>query len=1774
MTHRTRLFAVALLIISFMAACPEFAWADAQGELTAGRAALDAGDLDKAISLLTSAAQALPQSVEAQMALGDCHLKLGQTDKALAAFQTVLKLSPDHAAAKRIVAGLTGSQRTFTQKLALARSFLDLGAWSQAEAAAQRALLDPGEANQREEARLVLTKARLFSGNPAALEEAVRLMEGGQFAAEGRVLAALSLLVQAEPTFPRIQTLLKNHPAPAANFKPLDDLATLLVLVEDEGHAEEISAKLSGPLSAIPTSPFRSHVVQRCFEKLAKAARVKLAHGAMSDALTIVWPMVSAGAAPGDAAVLKPIDFKGGWIDPATDKGIHWLEAARLLAEVGRADVKLNGAGATLLGSWLAAETLRQAVDSDEQFAAALELTAQLAEVSRPAANRRPGDALSRADEIEILLLRQIGGKLTVEAQQNQWIELAAAVIARYEAAGDPETGLAAFSPIPWDARAFGLDWTGPPLRRWLHVLAEKAAQIGAKKFQEAAATLAPDANKGVNKYDVAALTLYGKLLALLPSDAGARSGAQAVIDRYLSAEQFEAATDATRALYGQQPGKDADWALLRLKLRRAMLQEQKLLASNRQLDKASNPLIKEALAAAFKQLTDHPTKDNRHAVIHLLDPLVHRYASLERRDLADAIIALVTDAKLPQLDDWIVWTQANLQGREGARAFAAAVGQATDPSKLTILPQHKAELDLLIQLIGKYPDSDYFAVAVQRVADLANLYQEQRAFDVATGVLASFLKAQPNLKIAPQLEFQSLQIQLAKANAAFNDRKDKVKPPEKLSPDFQAVIDALAAYLKAHPTGEQSPAALNELLQIARTYGQAGAWPVAREVLARFATAAPDFRSPGQLKLWQAATYLGELDLNYGLSLLAALSPPQSGSGTMNGEVAFDGIHGVGGGFKGEGGKPGATPQLAMPANVTATGGAGASPESGISAPGKSDNGKLAFRLPDGFNGPDGNVQFDFGVDDKESPNSKDGKSGDVSLAMIRQSEQRQISQIAMLRDEPKDQLAQNQPPGDAKEPDPKVGGGAIALPGGSVLSEAEMKRQDDAADKAYAILIDLVKTLPLADAPLAQTSRTQIVWLFAFFEGQLRTDRSVALINRFLTDRPADQQKVTLAFRALQDELVWAGQRQRTDRVNKKWLDARHELFEAARKDIGQFVKDFAEKADWVGQARLLAVDSFEREAQLAAAVSPVRSAGLLVNSVDALLSLYKTDPAHPGVSAFPERMWNIAERLRSLHQEDLGVYVLSQIPIYFPANARAQQAVLRIAELYAANLTNPLRAVETYQEYLSVVGDNEAVRAQIFSIAQQLAVKQRFLEALHVYGVFVDSFPTDPRAPQALLAIGQIHQTNEVWKDALAAYQRILNEYPAVNITPQVKLAMAECHINLSEWNDARQQYNEFILAYPQDGQIEMAKQRMEILKNLNRYQTLLSDNEVQRNKDDAQFQIGMIVNERLGNHVKAVIEFRKVVKEYPKSSQAAAAQYEIGKALLALNKLDEARIELLKVPQNYSNSPFANDALYFVGQSYEHQAQKLAGVTIEGARAEAYEVGQRAAYSRAWSENVRQVHESSARRDELRKTGDSLGLELDEAKNAFRTNISSSSQASNATIFAEQQAETLSALQVANRQDRINEAYRQAVAMYGRVANEYPLGDMTDKALLRMAQILETELKDRDLAMATYQKVVKFFPGTPVAEDAAWKVAKFYEAENKYKEAVDAYRDFIRNYPASGRVPDAQYAVAEDLEQLGRWVEAMDAYETFRQKFNTHPKAQTAQEEINWIRAYRR
>ena len=110
--------------------------------------------------------------------------------------------------------------------------------------------------------------------------------------------------------------------------------------------------------------------------------------------------------------------------------------------------------------------------------------------------------------------------------------------------------------------------------------------------------------------------------------------------------------------------------------------------------------------------------------------------------------------------------------------------------------------------------------------------------------------------------------------------------------------------------------------------------------------------------------------------------------------------------------------------------------------------------------------------------------------------------------------------------------------------------------------------------------------------------------------------------------------------------------------------------------------------------------------------------------------------------------------------------------------------------------------------------------------------------------------------------------------------------------------------------------------------------------------------------------------------------------LGRTLLSLGRLDEGRLELLQLPSTYPNSPLADDALFAVGQSYEQQAQQLAGITIEKAREESYVMGQRDAYWRFNRSVMANDQRSSELRRELLDKGDDAGLAINEATIASR------------------------------------------------------------------------------------------------------------------------------------------------------------------------------------------
>ncbi len=1750
-------------------------------DLVKGKELVAQGSLAEALPLLRSAAEALPESVDAQLSLGECLLKLGRLDVALDQYRKVLKLSPQHRQAKAVVAGLTQARPRFDEAMDAARHLMAVGAFPEAASVLQRLVTQPLDQQQRQQARLLSLEATLWNGGKeSTLAEALQLAATSTdeaTAAQARLIGALALVARnrSDDVWSRAVQIAGDLGQVPEAWKPRAAILEVLASLGDEQTHGAISAGLRTTFASVPESKWLHSVREHTAYTLLKSAEAKIESNQSNQALAIIWPMVSDQPIPNSLAGYPEVDLNQGWVPDQAATAKPRARIAHVFASLARAQYLNSRRTADAGGFWFAFEVVRQTPSAANSIDLQLGYATEIAGYSRVDKDYQPGTVISPADQLQQRLLTVALQPIT-EAHRVKIVDLAMAQIQRYRAAGSTEFGLSQFvvvaaqnDEVPNKVAFVGqLDnmVAGGAQQKLMQHVARVYLELAQQKFQKQAATLTANVNQKLDRNDSIALLWAGILSARYAGDRAAEQIVNDVVQRFAGIESWEAASTAL-ATYRAAAGMDTRlWDGIQLQIRQTRMAEDKHLGVNRRLPNELPEVLTAAITSSLEILKQDDRDPARTTAIAVWQPVVQRYSALQRADLARKVIDALAAGEASRMVDWAGWMRIELLELEGRRQLvedAAKFGM----DEITLNPFHQQELKLISQLVKSDNQSGYRQSAVERVFQISGAYEANRAYAVATQVLKDFLADHGDLSVVERMEYQIVGISIRRATHAFGERPDKQKAPAELLGEHQEAIEALTTFLKARSTGQYASAAEQELLGIARLYGQAGGWSVARGVLDAFAAAIPDYRHPLQIRLWKAATHIGELDRAYGLQLLSPVPRRTSRHGGAGEKVAAaaeapTNAPAVNDPF-GDGGDSdeaetvdrlrGNADGVLLGKNSAgdAGGGFGGGGFAGGAGPGMDSRADM----------PAGGYSYNL-----ESAASRPSQS---ALAMIRQSQQRQYQQLAMMKD-----LESNKRKAQKQDQAQQGGQQAVALPSGSVLSEAEMKRQDEAADEAYQILLAIVREGAADGAVESDFARAQILWLFGFFEGQLRADQAIVLIQRFLKDQPQDPAKLALAFRAIEDRLAWAAQANENDRRDLAWLDKHHQLFEAARKHIQEFIKEFSDKSEWVNRAHLLMADSFQREAAMAALVSRVRAGGLLVRSADTLTNLLTTAPDHPQVESFPQRLWNVAEQLRALQQQDAAIYVLSQITIRFPTHALAQNSVLRIAELHATNLQDPLKAVEAYQEYLSLNGDHQQIRTQIFTIAQQLGAKQRYLESLYVYGVFVDSFPTDPRASTALEAIGNTQKTNESWEEAIATFDRILVEYPSAPLVPRVKLAVAECRINLSQWREVRKLYAEFVSQYPKDGSVAMARTRLAVLKNLDRYQTLLADDQVQRNKDDAQYQIGRLVLSQLNNPVKAVQEFRKVVDQYPKSDVADDAQLEIGKALIALNRMDDARTALLEVPVLYPNSPLADDALYLIAQSYEQQAVRLTSVTLAAVRDEAFMENQKGAYQSFNEQVVRQREAAQMRRGQLKKEGKSKELALDEAADAFRLNTLAISGLSGNARKAEQQAETESALEVANRQDRINDAYREAVKLYMQAASEYPLGDKTDDSLLRIAQIFETQLKDRSSAMETYQKIVKLFPGTPVAEDAAWKVAVFYEQEAKYTLAAAGFREFIRNYPASNRVADAQFALAEVLEQLGLWVEAMDAYETFRQKFGSHPKAVVAQEQINWIKTYRK
>ena len=124
-----------------------------------------------------------------------------------------------------------------------------------------------------------------------------------------------------------------------------------------------------------------------------------------------------------------------------------------------------------------------------------------------------------------------------------------------------------------------------------------------------------------------------------------------------------------------------------------------------------------------------------------------------------------------------------------------------------------------------------------------------------------------------------------------------------------------------------------------------------------------------------------------------------------------------------------------------------------------------------------------------------------------------------------------------------------------------------------------------------------------------------------------------------------------------------------------------------------------------------------------------------------------------------------------------------------------------------------------------------------------------------------------------------------------------------------------------------------------------------------------------------------------------------------------------------------------------------------------------------------------------------------------------------------------AYTRAAIQYGLKGEKSLNQPQRAVESLEALLASYPQDLLAEYALLDLAQIRETALRQRDKAEATYRLFEQRYPQSALAAKALVELARLLAAEKNFEEALLTYRKAMKKYPLSDEVMTATVGIAE-------------------------------------------
>jgi TolA-binding protein len=488
----------------------------------------------------------------------------------------------------------------------------------------------------------------------------------------------------------------------------------------------------------------------------------------------------------------------------------------------------------------------------------------------------------------------------------------------------------------------------------------------------------------------------------------------------------------------------------------------------------------------------------------------------------------------------------------------------------------------------------------------------------------------------------------------------------------------------------------------------------------------------------------------------------------------------------------------------------------------------------------------------------------------------------------------------------------------------------------------------------------------------------------------------------------------------------------------------------------------------------------------------------------------------------------------------------------------------------------------RAHIW-LAESLARRGQFDEALKGYAVVVDAFKSKPAAAktekrvdaqlaaEAWYGMGWVHWQQQNFDPAAAAFSSALTVAQTPELKRDALLKLGEAYVRAGKLADGVAKLKAFLQANPADpiaDEVQMTVADLlfgngEFAAALPEYARLISQHPQSALRAKANFYAGACAD-KLSQPNDALKFFQQAFESAGQTDTAMAEQalFKLGDVQFGLGRFTDAINSYQRLISSYPASQLIDHALFQLGQSYQRTRNaEAAAVTYESL----VEQFPHSVYAPEAQFQVGLIEVGLGNEEQARAAFTAVVEKFSPGEWADRAALANGESFYREGKYDEAIA-TFEKLIAAGLGTDLGErafynrgwCYLQqgqadkTLAEFTEFLKKFPQSQLAADVQFWVADYY---MKQRDYirSQENYQALVRDHPKSKLAETAQYYAARSAYARQDYKAAIELYEALLKTFPQSGWRCDARFGQGDALTELGQFDDALLVFDSLIKEF---------------------